>query len=99
MVGAFVIFRYQDGFDETAVREIAESVRWKFEGMAGLRSKAFTFNAEKREVVNFYIWESEEAAKAFYDDGFRERVTRLYGVPPEIEFVQMATLVDNAAGT
>ncbi len=96
MIGAFVVFRYPDGFDEAAIRKIAESVRWKFEGMPGLRSKAFTFNAEKREAVNFYIWESEDAARAFYTDEFRERVTGIYGVRPEIEFVQMATLVDNA---
>lgn len=99
MIGTFVSFQYQDDFDEAGLREIAESVRWKFEGMAGLRSKAFTINADKRAAVNFYVWESEPAARAFYTEDFRERVTRLYGVPPEIEFVEMATLVDNAAAT
>ena len=33
--------------------------------MKGLRSKVFTFSAEKREATNFYVWDSEEAAKAF----------------------------------
>jgi len=57
--------RYGDNFDEQAVRKIAETARAKFEGMPGLRSKAFTVNSGKREATNFYVWDSEDAAKAF----------------------------------
>jgi len=96
MVGVFVTFRYGDNFDERAVRKIAETARAKFEGMPGLRSKVFTINSRKREAVNFYVWESEEAAKAFFTAEILERVTGLYGVRPTIEFVQIATLVENA---
>jgi heme-degrading monooxygenase HmoA len=77
------------------VREIAEAARAKFEGMPGLRFKAFTLNSAKREATNFYVWESEDAAKAFFTDELLERVTGLYGVPPSVEFVQIATLVEN----
>ena len=63
--------------------------------MPGLRSKAFTFNSEKREAINFYVWDSEDAAKAFFTDELLERVTGIYGVRPIIEFVQIATLVEN----
>lgn len=96
MIGVFVTFRYGDNFDERAVRKIAETARARFEGMPGLRSKAFTLNSGKREASNFYVWESENAAKAFFTDELLERVTGLYGVRPTIEFVQIATLVDNA---
>ena len=41
MIGGFVTFRYGDNFNERAVRKIAEN-RTGFEGMPGLRSKAFT---------------------------------------------------------
>ena len=95
MVGVFVTFRYADDFDEQAVRKIAETARAKFEGMPGLRSKAFTLNSGKREAANFYVWDSEEAAKAFFTDEVLERVAGLYGVRPTIEFVQIATLVEN----
>ena len=44
MIGVFVTFRYGDNFDEQAVRKIAETARVKFEGMPGLRSKAFTLD-------------------------------------------------------
>jgi hypothetical protein len=96
MIGVFVTFRYADNFDEQAVRKIAETARARFEGMPGLRSKAFTVNSGKREATNFYVWDSEDEAKAFFTDTLLERVTGLYGVRPSVEFVQIATLVENA---
>ena len=95
MIGVFVTFRYGDNFDEQAVRKIAETARVRFEGMPGLRSKAFTLNSGKREAANFYVWDSEEAAKAFFTDELLERVAGLYGVRPSVEFVQIASLVEN----
>lgn len=95
MIGAFVTFRYGDDFDEQAVRKIAETARAKFEGMPGLRSKAFTINAARREAANFYVWDSEDAARAFFTDRLLERVADLYGVRPSVEFVRIAALVEN----
>jgi len=95
MIGVFVTFLYRDNFDEQALRKIAETVRGRFEGMPGLRSKAFTVNSAGRSAVNFYVWDSEDAAKAFFTDALLERVTGLYGVRPSVEFVQIATLVEN----
>ncbi len=96
MIGVFVTFRYGDSFDERAVRKIAETARARFEGMPGLRSKAFTLNSGKREATNFYVWDSEDAAKAFFTDELVDRIAGLYGVRPSVEFVQIATLVDNS---
>ena len=95
MIGVVVTFRFGDNFDEQAVRTIAETARARFEGMPGLRSKAFTFNSAKREAANFYVWDSEDAAKEFFTDQLLERVTGLYGVRPTVEIVQIATLVEN----
>ena len=95
MIGVFVTFRYGDNFDERAVRKIADTARARFEGMPGLHSKAFTLNSGKREATNFYVWESEEAAKAFFTDELLDRVTGLYSARPTVEFVQIATLVEN----
>ena len=90
-------FRYGDNFDEQTVRRLAETARARFEGMPGLRSKAFTLNSAKREAANFYVWDSEDAAEAFFTDQLLERVAGLYGVRPSVEFVQIATLVENPA--
>jgi len=96
MIGVFVTFRYADSFDEQALRKIAETARARFEGMPGLRSKAFTVNSGKHEATNFYVWDSEDAARAFFTDELLEFVTGLYGVRPSVEFVEIAALVENA---
>ena len=95
MIGVIVTFRYGDDFDEQKVRQIAETARVRFEGMPHLRSKAFTFSSGKRQATNFYVWDSEDAAKAFFTDELLQRVTGLYGVRPDVEFVQVAALVEN----
>jgi hypothetical protein len=95
MIGVVVTFRFGDNFDEQVVRKIAETARARFEGMPGLRSKAFTFNSETREATNFYLWDSEDAAKAFFTDQLLENLTGLYGVRPTVEMVQIAALVEN----
>jgi hypothetical protein len=64
--------------------------------MPGLRSKAFTVDDAHQRAMNFYVWESEDAARTFFSDELRERVTGLYGVEPTIEFVEITQLVDNA---
>lgn len=96
MVGVLVTFRYAGSFDEQAVRKIAETARARFEGMPGLRSKAFTVNSGGHSAANFYVWDSEDAARAFFSDALLESVTGLYGVRPNVEFVQIAALVENA---
>ena len=95
MIGVFITFRYGDNLDEEGVRKIAETARGRFEGMPGLRSKAFTINSGKRDATNFYVWGSADAAKSFFTDELLERITGLYGVRPSVEFVQIAALVEN----
>jgi len=42
-----------------------------------------------------YVWDSEEAARAFFTGERLEVVARLYRTRPSVEFVDVATLVDN----
>src|SRR6266849_3289459 len=83
MIGVFVTFLYGDNFDEEGVRKIAETARGGFEGMPGLRSKAFTINSGKREATNFYVWDSAAAAKTFFTDELVERITGSLRRTPE----------------
>lgn len=95
MVGALVTFRFGADFDEQAIRKIAATARARFEGMPGLRSKAFTIDSVRRMAVNVYVWDSADAARAFFTDELLERVTGLYGVRPTVDLVQVAELVEN----
>lgn len=96
MIGVFVTFRYEDGIDGEAVARIATAAGERFRGMPGLRNKYFTIDAAADTATNFYVWESEEAARAFFTPELTELVTDLYGVAPAIHYVQIAELVDNS---
>ena len=76
------------------MRKIVESARAKFEGMRAAL-EGFTLNSAKCEATNCCVWDSEDAAKAFFTEQLLEGVTGLYGVRPSVEFVQIATLVEN----
>ena len=95
MVGVFVEFQYGDEFDPARVAAIAHEARGRFEGMPGLRQKAFTVDEGRRRATNVYLWDSEEAAREFFDEALIERVTALYGAPPTVSFVEIAELVEN----
>jgi heme-degrading monooxygenase HmoA len=96
MIGTFVSFQYDGDLDAARVQKIAGEARSMFEGMPGLRSKVFTFDKDRKRATNFYVWDSEDAARSFFSDQLRERVTGLYGVAPTIDFVDIAEIVDNA---
>lgn len=96
MIGVSVTFQYDEDFDRARVLSIAENARGAFEGMPGLRAKVFTVDGARRCAMNFYLWESPDAAKTFFSEEMRERVGGLYGVEPTIDFAEIAQLVDNA---
>jgi hypothetical protein len=96
MIGVIVTFSPDHQLDRSVVAKIAAEARGMFEGMPGLRSKVFTIDQSSAQARNFYVWDSEEAARGFFSDALVERVTGLYGVKPTVEFVDVLELVDNA---
>jgi hypothetical protein len=96
MLATIVTFQYGDDFDRERVVKVAAGARAMFDGMPGLRSKAFTVDDANRRAVNFYVWESDDLARGFFGDELREKVTGLYGVAPTVDVVEVAELVDNA---
>ena len=95
MIGVVVTFQYEDNFDRERVEKVAAEAAPRFEGLPGLRSKTFTVDIAHRRAINFYLWQSEEGARLFFNDQMVERVTDLYGVRPIVDFVDIAALVDN----
>ncbi len=97
MIGVNVTFEYDDDFDRARVIAVAKNARGMFEGMPGLRFKFFTIDDSHHRATNFYVWASKDAAEGFFSEEVRERVTGLYGVPPTIDFVEIAEMVDNSS--
>lgn len=96
MIGVSVVFDYNGDFDRSRVIEVAKKARNMFEGLLGLRFKFFTLDEKQNRAMNFYVWDSQEAAEAFFTEELRERVTGLYGVSPTVSFLEIAELVDNS---
>jgi heme-degrading monooxygenase HmoA len=99
MIGVFVSFRAEAGLDRLAVMAIAEKAAPGFKGMPGLLAKVFTWDEQERSATNVYLWESEQAARDFFSPELVERVTGLYGVAPQVRFVEIAAIVDNTSVT
>ncbi|MFO0705454.1 MAG: YdhR family protein [Nitrospira sp.] len=95
MIAVMVRFQYEHEFNEARLQHIAEGARTKFQGMPGLRSKAFTVDAANRQALNFYVWESEDAARKFFSPPMIDGVATIYGVRPSIEYLKLAVLVEN----
>jgi heme-degrading monooxygenase HmoA len=72
MIAVSVVFDYDGNFDRSRVVEVAEKARKMFEGLPGLRLKAFTVDDKQQRALNFYVWDSQEAAEAFFSDELRE---------------------------
>ncbi|GAA5020097.1 hypothetical protein [Kitasatospora paranensis] len=96
MIGVLVTFAQTDEFDRSAVAKIAGELRGPFEGMAGLRFKSFMLDESGRQARNFYVWDDEEKARAFFTEEIVDKVTGIYGVPPKIEYLDVVGFVDNS---
>jgi hypothetical protein len=97
MFGVIVRFPVDVGLDREQAAKIAAGARTSFEGMPGLRLKAFTYDEDAGRATNFYLWQSEDAARTFFSDELRALVRELYGADPAIEFVEILELVENPA--
>lgn len=99
MIAVMARSQYDNELNEARLQHIAEGARSKFEGMPGLRSKAFTIDAAKRQALNFYVWESEDAARKLFSPQMIDGAAKIYGVRPSIEYVKLAALVENPPST
>jgi hypothetical protein len=77
------------------VLEVARNARTMFEGMPGLRFKVFTLDEKQQQAMNFYVWDSQDAAEVFFTDELRKRLTGLYGRAPTVNYLEIVELVDN----
>ncbi len=96
MIGVLVTFTQTDKFDRSRIAKIADEQRGTFEGMPGLRFKSFTLDDDGLQARNFYVWDDEEKARAFFTEELVDMVTGIYGVAPKIEYVDILEFVDNS---
>ena len=97
MTAVIVSFQYADDYDKDRVVRVARDAAPMFRGMPGVVFKYFTVDDSARRATNIYLWESREAAEQFFNEDLRAMVVELYGVEPEISYLEVLETVDNAA--
>jgi hypothetical protein len=98
MIGVIVTIGPSEDLNRERATAVAEGEGPKFEGMDGLQSKVFMWNDETGTVTNTYVWDSESAARAFFTPELKAKVIELYGVEPQVQFVEVSALIDNKVG-
>ena len=92
-----VRFPAPTGLNGSKLRAVLEDAVPRYQKIPGLHRKYFLGNDKHGGGV--YEWESREAADAFYDEAWFERLLTVYGARPELQFFDLHALVDNETHT
>lgn len=96
MIVATVTFRYPAGeFDPAAYAETARRRRSAYEGLPGLILKVYWTSMERGEAGGIYLWETLAQAQATYSEEWRRRATQVFGVEPEVRFLDAIDTIQN----
>jgi heme-degrading monooxygenase HmoA len=95
MIGVIVTIGPGKDLNRQRASAAAEKTAPMFEGMDGLQSKVYMWNDETGTVTNTYVWDSEEAARAFFTPERKAEIIELWGVEPQVQFAEVSALVDN----
>ena len=68
--------------NERAIRDQFDNVAGNYLGVPGLIRKYFGFSDDARSVIGIYLWETKDAADAFYSDEWLRGVTERWGAAP-----------------
>jgi hypothetical protein len=75
-----------------------ESSAPKYQNIPGLIRKYYIRSENGRVAGGIYLWETRAAAEHVYSGEWSERVERLYGAKPVINWFDTPVIVDNLAG-
>ena len=98
MIGVIVTIGPAAELNRERASAAAKQAAPMFEGMDGLQSKVFMWNDETGTVTNTYVWDSEQAARAFFTPELKAQVFELWGAEPHVQFVEVSAIVDNRVG-
>jgi hypothetical protein len=84
--------------DEPAIRELFARVADNYLGVPGLVRKYFGFTEDATSVIGIYLWDTKEAADAFYTDEWMAGVTERWGAAPLKQEWVVPVVAESAAG-
>ena len=96
LLATIVTFHHTaETYDRERLEAINRSTAPKYDGLAGLVSKAYWYDDTARENGGLYIWNDRSAAEATHDEAHLARLHELYGVKPGVRWLDVPVFVDN----
>lgn len=95
MIIVFVRFSLPANCNRAAIAQDFVNISAMFHDIPGLLRKYFILAEDQPVAGGIYLWESREAAAAFYNDNFKLIIKERYGTIPEITFFDCPIVVDN----
>lgn len=96
MFAACFRFVLPEGTDWDAMRKLMKERAKQFNGLPGLRSKAFLLDVARREIGGNYVWGTRESLEAYLRSDLYRDVVRKIGEPKELRIYEVPEYVDNA---
>ena len=82
MIAASILFTLPLTTDWSALKEIAKDrAKNLYQGLPGLKTKAFVLNQETGEYGGLYVWESKEALDTFLSSSTFQSSKEKFGQP------------------
>jgi hypothetical protein len=94
MIVAVVRFPLDPPLSSADAAALFEASAPKYQNVPGLLRKHYLIGDDGRVGGGVYLWESQAAAEALYDDAWRAGLEQRYGSPPTIEFYESPVTVD-----
>jgi len=99
MITAIVLYDLPPHIGRQECLEHYRSIAPGFLSVPGLLRKQFIYALEGGEAGGAYMWESREAAEAFYSGPWRDGIVTRYGAPPRITYYETFAVADVLCGT
>lgn len=98
MIVAVVQFRLPAPVSLEQAARMFELSAPKYQNLPGLIRKHYIRAVDGGAAGGVYLWELRAAAEAVYNGEWRERVAKLYGAEPQVQYFDLPVSVDNSAG-
>jgi hypothetical protein len=89
-------FKVPSGTSKAQLVETIKTTAHTYEGIPGLIRKYYGIAPDGGSLVGIYLWESEDAAKAFYTEDWVAMVTQRWAAPPLRQEWETPMVVESA---
>jgi len=97
VITAIVSFKLPQAITVDEAKAKFQGTAPKYQDVPGLIRKYYLFDPEDT-AGGVYLWQSREAAEAFYSDEWRRFIADTYGVEPDVRYFETPVVVDNPSG-